>query len=253
MAHLASEEILDPSLPLVFDSRVSTSWFSRASRSFFGDRASEKGLWYPPAVRKFSMPTAGAYAHGFPQGAVVHATDGRSKNGDRDAENTIPDGISKGFCYFCISSVGTVYQSFLLDRWGWHCGATQYSGLSDLNNKFVGIELCSAGIVKKHATYYRPEDFDERFTEAEVRHTDKVENVTEAGHYVRFTDKQEEALIKLLLWMHETKPDVFKLENVVGHDETAIRPVGRKNDPGGALSSYMRPFRQKLLAMAATS
>jgi hypothetical protein len=47
------------------------------------------GLWYPGAVKKFSMLTKGAYAQGYPVGAVVHSTEGRSKKGDQDAENTI--------------------------------------------------------------------------------------------------------------------------------------------------------------------
>ena len=60
--------------------------------------------------------------------------------------------------------------------------------------------------------------------------------------------QQESALTNLVLWMHTTKPGIFKIENVVGHDEVA-QPEGRKNDPGAALSLYMRAFRAKLLTM----
>ena len=83
----------DPQFPPVLDTRISTSFVRRLSRSVLGDPASERGLWYPLARRTFHMPTQGAYEHRFPIGAVVHSTDGRSKKGDTDAENTIPDGI----------------------------------------------------------------------------------------------------------------------------------------------------------------
>jgi N-acetylmuramoyl-L-alanine amidase len=236
----------DPLFPPIFDSRISTSWFRRASRSFLGDPASEQGLWYPPARRTFHMPTQGNYEHRFPMGAVVHSTDGRSKKGDIDAENTIPDGITHNYAYFCISSTGTVYQSFLLDRWGSHCGPTSAPGLgTSLARKLVGIEVCAAGIVHKSGNFYEPEDWDEKFTEAEVHYSDEIENVRKAGYYVRFTAAQETALTNLILWMHKTKPDIFKLENIYGHDEVAT-PNGRKNDPGAAMSVYMNGFRQRL-------
>lgn len=241
-------EDTEPDIPLIFDPRISTSFLRRSTRKIFGDPSSEQGLWYPPAVRKFSMPVKGQYAQGFPLGAVVHATDGRSKNGDRDAENTLQGGINDGYCYFCISSTGTIYQSFLLDSWGNHCGATHHPPVgSSLNSKFVGIEVCAAGIVRKSGTVYKPE-WNETFSENEVRFSEKIENVKERGHYVRFTEQQETALIALILWMHTTKPGIFKIENVVGHDEVA-QPVGRKNDPGAALSLYMKAFREKLHSM----
>jgi hypothetical protein len=257
------EKDMYPELPLVEDAKPSPSWWSRIIGGVFRESASAPSLWYPPADRKFSMRTKGAYANNYPVGAVVHSTEGRSKNGDRDAENTIEGtGIPHGHCYFCISSTGKVYQSFPLNRWGIHCGQTYQSLLGyNLDNQLVGIEVCAAGIVKKVGSIYKPE-WNETFMEAEVRYSEKVANIQEAGFYHRFNDVQEKALFDLLLWLHSNNLAVFKLEQVFGHDEIATiapkgshgdRTLGRKQDPGASLSVYMKDFRKKLLAAAATS
>ena len=247
-----------PDQPAVLDPRFGGSPIMRSLRRSFGRATEEDRLLYPRAVLKFQMRTQGRYANGFPIGAVVHSTEGRCKNGNQDAENTITGtGIPNGHCYFCISSTGTVYQSFLLDRWGSHAGATWHPQLgTNLSNKLVGIEVCCPGIVKKRGNVFKP-DWNETFTEDEVRFSEKVENVTERGHYVRFTAAQEAALTDLLLWMHNSNPAVFKLENVVGHDEVAVQSgthtLGRKQDPGASLSTYMPEFRSKLMAAVAVS
>ena len=254
------ERDMYPELPLVESTAAPPSWWSRIAGALFSDSAGGPALWYPPADRKFSMKTKGSYASNYPVGAVVHSTEGRSKKGDQDAENTIEGtGIPHGHCYFCISSTGKVYQSFPLDHWGVHCGQTWQSSLGyNLDNQLVGIEVCAAGIVTRSGDIYKPE-WNETFTEAEVRHSEKVENIQQAGFYHRFNDIQEKALTDLLLWLHSNNPAVFKLEQVFGHDEIAtIAPkgshgdqtLGRKQDPGASLSLYMKDFRQKLLAAA---
>ena len=93
---------------------------------------------------------------------------------------------------------------------------------------------------------------------ADLRQTEKVFNVTVAGTYHRMNATQEDALTKLLLWMHRNNPTVFKLDNVVGHDEVAVEDasstsLGRKQDPGASLSLYMPAYRTKLAQMALTS
>jgi N-acetyl-anhydromuramyl-L-alanine amidase AmpD len=144
-----------------------------------------------------------------------------------------------------------------LNRWGIHCGQTYHPELGyNLDNKLVGIEVCCAGIVKKQGTIYKP-DWNETFSEAEVTYSDKVENVTEPGHYHKFNDVQEQTLLQLLIWLKTNNPSVFKLEYVLGHDEIATtgpkgsahaKTLGRKQDPGASLSVYMKEYRQKLLA-----
>jgi hypothetical protein len=242
-----------PDQPAVLDSRLDRSVVTRAFRRAFGMNREEDKLRYPKAVFKYQMFTQGRYAQGYPIGAVVHSTEGRSKNGDVDAENMIEGtALPNKYCFFCISSTGKVYQSFLLDRWGSHAGFTWHPTLGEnLSNKLVGIEVCGAGVVKKVGDVYKPE-WSETFTEAEVKFSEKVFNVTERGFYHKFNEVQEKALFDLLIWLKTSSPSVFKLENVLGHDEIAVErgthTLGRKQDPGASLSTFMPDFRSKLLA-----
>lgn len=197
----------------------------------------QKFLWYPKAViTQEKMPTRGVYANNYPVGAVVHFTAGRSLKGDTDAINTIRSGIVNGYCYFCISSTGTVFQSFPLNKWGYHCGQSSWPGLgSSLSNKLVGIEVCNAGKLDKNGKSW----FGETYPKSETRDVD--DNYGEAGKYHKYTPAQEKSLLELLIWLKTNNPTVFKTENILGHHE--ISP-GRKNDPCGALSMTMPSLRE---------
>ena len=62
-------------------------------------------LWYPKAViHEKSMKTKGEYAGGYPKGAVVHFTAGRSEGGLKKAKDTIDGGIKNGFAFLCIGN-----------------------------------------------------------------------------------------------------------------------------------------------------
>lgn len=214
-------------------------------------------LWYPEADRGIGMHVRGTYANNYPVGAVVHFTAGRRERGDADAEQTMVDGRDNRYLYFCISSTGKVYQPASLNKWGSHCGVSSFPGLGEsLGNKLTGIEVCAAGLLKQTDRGFEPwwndlypANSPKRtvYTEAEVRFTRKVENVTAAGHYLKFTPAQESSLISLLLWLHENNPAVFKIKNILGHDE--ISP-NRKNDPGAAMSMYMSPLRAHIAELA---
>lgn len=220
------------------------------------DLTGHTSLWHPDADRSIPMRIKGRYANGYPVGAVIHATVGRTQKGDYDAENTIKGGAHKHL-YFCISSTGKLYQPAPLSRWGIHAGRSYAAGLGNsLDNKLVGIEICNAGIVVKHGSGFKANGWNEKFRKDEVRYTDKVSNVTKAGNYHKYNAKQEKVLIDLLLWLKANNPSVFQLAHVYGHDEVAINKqgkLGRKKDPGGSLSSYMPEFRKMLLSKALTS
>lgn len=217
-------------------------------------------LWYPDADRSVSMVVRGNYANGYPVGAVVHFTAGRSERGDRDAEQTMVNGRSDGYLYFCMSSTGKVYQPAPLNKWGSHCGASSYPNLgSSLANKLTGIEICRAGWCEETDEGFAPWWNKEYppgspkrtfYNEAEVHKVAKVKNITKAGHYHAYTPAQEASLHKLLLWLHQNNPAIFKIANIVGHDE--ISP-DRKNDPGGALSEFMEDLRERIAQMAAAA
>ena len=207
-------------------------------------------LWYPGVDRTIRMKARGRYEDNYPIGAVVHSTEGRSLKGDYDARNTIDYGKTKGHCYFCISSTGKIFQPVPLDRWGYHSGPCNSPTLGRrLDHKLVGIEVCCAGIVKKVDGDFKP-DWSEKFSEDQVQYSDKVDHITKAGYYHKFNDKQEQALFDLLTWLRKNNPNIFKFENVVGHDEVAAfkgsGKLGRKQDPGASLSVRMAEFRKRL-------
>lgn len=140
-------------------SRTSSFRISKAILKFGGRKKHAVGtkLWHPNADHSIPMRTKGKYAGGYPVGAVIHATVGRTQKGDYDAENTIKGGANRHL-YFCISSTGKLYQPAPLSRWGIHAGRSYASTLGHhLDNKLVGIEMCNAGIVVKSGSGYKPE------------------------------------------------------------------------------------------------
>jgi hypothetical protein len=224
-----------------------------------------KKLWYPcrlihEETKDLRMKTRGYYTHGFPMGAVVHFTAGRSrdrlKGGARNADTNLKQGLrsvkyacnSTPYCYFLIDADGNVHQNFPLDRWGYHAGKSSYAGLNDgVSNELVGIEVMCAGKLQYHKdqrcrAWFTDEKKGDRFFEKdEYSYWNENENI-ESGFYHNFTDKQKSALIDLILWM-DSQSQQFNLNYVVGHDEVS---PGRKSDPGGSLGMTMSNFREML-------
>jgi len=208
------------------------------------------------------MRVRGTYAKGFPLGAIIHSTDGRPNDGAASVEWAYQENL---YAYFVIGRGGKVFQSFSLTKWGEHAGATKHPVLGNkLSKRLVGIEIVSAGKLKKinddrFRPWYNEEAHNPQddFTAAEVRFRAAVGSPSTvgyqtAGHYHKFTEEQEIALIKLLTWMKNEKPDIFKYENVLGHDEVAIKEglYGRKTDPGACLSMPMAQLREHLQSLA---
>jgi len=203
-----------------------------------------KKLYYPLANFDCEeMITKGTYPKGYPEGAVVHFTAGRSKNGDKDAKNTISYGKRMGYCYFCIAADGSVFQPFPLNKWGHHAGKSSHPVLGDnLSYKLVGIEICNAGTLKQIDESKYESWFKEEYTKDEVRFCEGMDNIKK-GFYHRYTWEQEKALTELIIWLKQNNPEVFKIKNVLGHDEIAPK---RKSDPGASLSMTMPAYRNFL-------
>ena len=222
---------------------------------------SEDGNFYPDAIKFHKgkkMHVRGDYAKGFPIGAIIHSTDGRPNDGAASVEFAVEE---NDYAYFVIGRGGKVFQSFSLTNWAEHAGPTLHPDLGNsLSRKLVGIEVVSAGKLKKISdNRFRPWYNDEvkklqdDFAADEIRFRDTIGTPTKvgyqtAGHYHRFTEEQESALIKLLKWLKQQKPDVFKYENVLGHDEVGFKEgqYGRKTDPGACLSMTMVQLRALL-------
>ena len=153
-----------------------------------------------------------------------------------------------------------------MDHWGLHAGPTLHPELGrELSTKLVGIELVSAGKVKKiDDNRYRPwyndkptrktPDPNDDFTANDVRFRVAVGSThafgyQTAGHYHKFTEAQEAALIALLRWLQRQHPDLFRIRECVHYDECAVEDdgtYGRKSDPGASLSFAMKEFRDRL-------
>lgn len=201
-----------------------------------------KELWIPGAeILDINMRTKGSYSNNYPRGAVIHFTAGRSMDGDKDAVSVSKYIAKKGYTTLVISSTGKVFQSFPLDKWGYHAGKAKYDKVGwDVSSNLVGIEICCAGKLSWKDNKYISW-FGEEYPLNLVRHNDKEHNII-GGYYHKYTVAQEDALIGLLIWLKHNNPNVFDLDLIVGHDECAV-PYGRKNDPGASLSRTMRDFR----------
>jgi hypothetical protein len=220
-------------------------------------------LWYPDRVRtsveNLRMRTRGKYKKGYPQGAVVHYTAGRSRDKTKcgRGKEHIEQGIrgvrsavkNRSFVYFVIDRDGNVFQNFPLNEWGYHAGSSSYPGLpGSVSDELVGIEVQNAGKLTKvkeglyKAWFTKTEKGDGLFTEEEVRYTSGKDN-QQRGYYHKYSEAQEEALLKLLRWMHDQGHGIFSYDFVVGHDEVA---PSRKADPGASLSMTMPELRKLL-------
>jgi N-acetyl-anhydromuramyl-L-alanine amidase AmpD len=208
------------------------------------DTANQKLLWCPFAeISKNEMPTRGTFKNNYPKYVVVHYTAGRSMRGDTDSINCIKYGIKQGYAYFCLSRIGTLFQTHALNKWGWHAGNSKWNDDVGLNKYSIGIEINCSGRLKKVGEKYFT-CYGEEIPPNEVRYSKNHDNIIE-GYYHKYTEAQEDALIKFLLWMKRNNND-FDLNNVVGHDEIKV-PHGGKQDPGASLSMTMPEFRKLLI------
>jgi len=202
-------------------------------------------LWYPDRTKNdIAMPTAGFYKGGYPKGAIVHFTAGHDSSEEK-AKETLKWGASQGYTFFVIGPSGRVYQNFPLDKWGHHAGSSNWVGIgSGVSQHLVGIEVACAGKLTTDLKSW----FGKQYEKQECRIVgDNYE--CPAGIYKKFTKEQEQALVKLILWLKSNNPKVFNLDFVLGHHEVAgVKGIGywRKNDPGGSLSMTMSDFREML-------
>lgn len=194
--------------------------------------------WIPFARRiDIGMKNRGFYRNKHPEGMIVHFTAGRG-----NVDDMLKYCAQQGYTLIGIGKDGEIVQPIPLSVWGYHCGT------SDAENK-IGVEIVNAGRLNKKADGTFWSWFGTQIPAENVRYVEYPETSEQiSGYYEKYTEAQEKALIKLCLWLVENGNGVFKIENIIGHDEACTRAgkKGNKNDPSGALSMSMPQFRSYL-------
>lgn len=223
--------------------------------------------WVPWAKRTGTLVSNTRYPKGYPEGAVVHFTAG-SFRGKDNATGTMQYAKQEGFGFMCLDRDGTLLQWQDLRTSDNHAGESAWvidgQRVSGVSSRLVGIEINNPGRLelyqgKYYAWFDLTKDKEGKIIRArnpiepkDCRIITKNNDNILAGAYLPFTKKQEDELVRLLLWLKDNNPSVFSFNNVVGHDECAgPKGIGRwrKNDPGGALSMTMTEFRKHLIKL----
>lgn len=215
------------------------------------------------------MRSRGEYDEGYPEGLIVHWTSGwalkrgswpspfpsvtpssRRRNLDAMAREyalrTAEGAVKNGYLFLVMDVFGNIYQSRPLTKHGYHAGKSYYPGAGyNVSNKLGGIEILNPGKLKykdgRFETWFGLEIPSQYVREQEFDH----HNI-ERGSYCVYTQEQEIALSKLVLWLWDNSPimesgrRVFQPTHILGHDEVS---PGRKSDPGASLSTSMKEFR----------
>jgi N-acetyl-anhydromuramyl-L-alanine amidase AmpD len=187
----------------------------------------QKLLTIPWATRVADFKTSWTYDKGYPSGLIVHFT---ATGPSAAQEKGVEDYMRKNWSVFMMKRDGTLLQTFPLNRGGYHCGTVHH-------DTCLGVEIVAAGRCTKvtldgktkYAPWYAYADDGNGsylkypsycFDESEMRYSgpNKVKNIY-SGMYQKYTQAQEDNLIKLCLWLKEQAPDIFSFDKVLGHDE----------------------------------
>ena len=126
-------------------------------------KENEKLLVYPKAIQYSEhMRTRGTYANGYPRGAVIHFTAGRSRKGLEGGSRALETHKAMGvksvkyaieknaYCYFINARYGNIHQAFNLNKYGYHAGKSFWKGVGhNVSSELVGIESQCAGDIEK--------------------------------------------------------------------------------------------------------
>jgi len=230
------------------------------------DEGDDYKVWIPFAenihqTEGIKMRSRGEYTNGYPTGLVVHWTSGwhlvrglhinpfpmgnnkekLAKSARTYALRAAKGGQKNGYLFLVMDVLGKIYQSRPLIKHGYHAGKSYWPNVGhSVSKDFVGVEMLNPSTATKKGNKF--------FTWFKYELPKELLRITDKGNFYHYSLEQEESLFRLCLWLYRNSPvingeKVFKISNVVGHDEVS---PGRKNDPGDALSMSMPAFRAKL-------
>lgn len=215
---------------VLIDEKVIDSNIDRPSASEFKPQD-----WCPFAeIVDFRLKTRGKYRKGWPEGVVIHFTAGWDHK-DSKAVDALKLGQKNGYTYVSMDRSGNIYQASPISEWGYHAGQSYHYKLgTGVSEYLLGIEICNPGrLTEKNGRLFSW--FGAEYSIEECRYTEKPIGNIQPGWYRSFSKEQEESLTRFILWLKKCNPSVFDLNLVCGHD-SICKPLGRKNDPGFALS-----------------
>lgn len=199
-------------------------------------------------VTNINMTYRGPYSPGGePQGMLVHFSAGRYEKGAESAIGTLRWGAERGLAFGVMDIHGVIHiaRNETFTKWGYHAGTSKWNGKSGMSKYLFGLEIACAGKLSTKNEAW----FGKKIPDDEVRVIAEDTENQKSGHYHKYTEAQEESIIKLALFLKQKFPKTFSFDMVLGHDEVA-GPAGlgywRKTDPGGSLSMTMPALRDKL-------
>lgn len=170
-------------------------------------------------------------------GVVLHYSAGRQIE---DARGLLELGVRNGYTYWALNSKGVFHKTHELNEFGYHVGMYRHKN-------HLGVEImCPGKLTPKDGEFYPWYDLRTPWPKDQVRYFEGSKTQVR-GHYAKFTNDQEEAIVELVHYLKKNCPG-FSIDNVVSHDEcmAEIGLYGEKQDVGGSLSMTMPAFREYL-------
>lgn len=171
-----------------------------------------------------------------PRYLVIHFTAGGSA---QDSVEWLTNRSARASAHLVIGRDGTVTQLVPFDTVAWHAGASQWDGLTGLNQYSIGIELDNAGRLERKGDRWCSW-FGKAYPDEEVMVATHKHETKPSGWHV-YPAAQIEATLKAA----QALVQKYGLKDVLGHED--ISP-GRKCDPGPAFP--LGNFKSRLIGRA---
>lgn len=198
-----------------------------------------QGPWFAPKRATELHRERGNYVGGKPKFIVLHFTAGQFRT-NANMIATMRYGQNQGLTFAGVARDGTRHLWHNIDKFGWHAGASNWRGVSSLNNKSFGIEMANPGRLERKNGRWQTWYGEDVTGHPSLITVASKENVVR-GTYIKASPEQVISTLELTMacmcyWG-------LAAADVTSHDE--ISP-GRKSDMGaifgGKTISEIRKF-----------